>query len=278
MIERVEVYGEEALVTEPRDLAFEQADSEVFEVGVVIVAVKGVVAGQVLRDRGGKSGDALPGEVTVYGEEARDDGTGDAILDTVITVAAELIEVEAELRDDEVGAGIDFLSKVAEFVVVAWSPNVGAVGREPVFTVTFGVAGNGNADLIRESASQSGDEFSCVRESFGVFEPRALRGLVSAKGHDVSYRRIAKESRDDVKEFGLRAMRARDVHHRVDARPPLNGIGQFEARKAGRIARPPGDVDEVGGELRHAVDLFVKVPPQGSVFGRIVLERETLTV
>ena len=151
MVECVEVDRMKAFVVEPIQLLIEEGDGETGECVVVIELVQLVLFCEFMRDGCRERSNFLPGFVAVNGEKSGDDRDVDTSLEAVVSVFADLIHIEAELCDDEIGTCIDFMSRMFDLFIVCVCADEIREGWFSVLMVAFRVTGDGDAERIGEA-------------------------------------------------------------------------------------------------------------------------------
>ena len=135
------------------------------------------------------------------GQESRNDGHVDSCFEAVVSVSANLIHIEAELCDDEIGASINFMTRMFDLFIVRACADEIRCGWFSVLMVAFWVTGDGDAECIGEIRAESCDEFSGASESVWMFFPIVVWWFVTSKRHQISDRCFMDEIIDDMDEF-----------------------------------------------------------------------------
>ena len=241
-VEEVEVEAGDLGLEEAADLGVGPGDADGFgRVGVG----RGGRLGFERRELGGEgvgvAGAAEGGEffdlgVRERGQEAGDDGDGDAEGAAASDEGEVGGVVEEELGGDEVGAGVHLFLEVAEVVF----------GRGG-FGVGFGVAADAEAEFGIVGADE-GDEFAGVAKAVGMgLESGGAFGRVAAEGHEVAEAGVA-ELGEDAVQLGAGVADAGEVGHDLEAEAVAQDEAVFEGAFAGGAAGAIGDGDEVGAE------------------------------
>ena len=181
---------------------------------------------------------------------------------TVIGEAQEGVAVIEHLSDDEVGPGVALFFEKAQILSVALG-----------FDVAFGIAGHGDAKVIAMLGTDEAHQLGGVGEAAVGRVPAggAPRGI-AAQGEDVLDAALAAglEGRGDDLH---RHVGAGEVQHGLQPEQVLNVAGDLQRQLGSAPSRAPGDIDEGGREVGHALDAPVEVLDSRRRLRREVFER-----
>ncbi|KAI3484885.1 hypothetical protein L1887_51939 [Cichorium endivia] len=228
---------------------------------VVLDRVEGVV--EVLgHERAEASGGALESAVGLDGHDAGDDGAGDAGGPDVLDPLCEDVKVVEHLGEDEVGACVDLGLEALELLF----------GAVDCLGMALGEACDGDGKVVSVLLADVLDELLGLGEAGGVRLPLGLSGgRVTTEGEDVAAAELLGLLEGGV-DLVARHVGAGEVHARLEADVGVDGLYERSGEVGGATACVPGDVDELGAEIGHALDTVIEVGEALGGAGREVLE------
>lgn len=197
------------------------------------------------------------------GHDAGENGDGDATLADTADPADEVVGVVEHLGDDEGGAHVDLLLEVVEELILVL-----------VVIAALGVASDANVEVVSVRLSDVLDEIAGILEASLGDGPLALvTGRVASQGQDVGAAGLVSTLESVVDLFGVH-VGAGQMHAGLKTVDGL-GLDDHLAGQLGSLATgTPGDVDELGTKVIHAVHSLVQVLDTLGGLGREVLEGE----
>lgn len=195
------------------------------------------------------------------GHDARQNGNGDACGADLADPANEVFDVVEHLGDDEGAAEVDLVLEVLNqlvFVVVV----VGALG----------VTGHTDIKVVTVGGTDVLDEIAGVLEAVLGGSPLLLgTGRVAAEGEDVGAAGLVGLVESVVDLFHAH-VGAGQVHAGLETVHRLGLQDHLAGELGNASAGTPGDVDELGTKVVHAIHAVVEVLDTLSRLGREVFE------